>query len=75
MKARNDLQALSLQLGHNATLGGHRATLLDRIRVTAAFCFCVKRALVSDAVAHGTLPDALAFITISLAGGRGFLPG
>jgi len=71
-------QALSLQLGYNATLVAIGATLLGIASgVTGSFLFLRKRALVSDAVSHATLPGiALAFITMVALGGEGrFLPG
>jgi manganese/zinc/iron transport system permease protein len=71
-------QALTLQLGYNATLVAIGATLLGIASgVTGSFLFLRKRALVSDAVSHATLPGiALAFIVMVALGGEGrFLPG
>jgi len=71
-------QALSLQLGYNATLVAVGATLLGiAAGVTGSFLFLRKRALVSDAVSHATLPGiGLAFIVMVALGGDGrFLPG
>lgn len=71
-------QALSLQLGYNATLVAVGATLLGiAAGVTGSFLFLRKRALVSDAVSHATLPGiGLAFIAMVALGGDGrFLPG
>ena len=71
-------QALSLQLGYNATLVAIGATMLGiAAGVTGSFLFLRKRALVSDAVSHATLPGiGLAFIVMVTLGGEGrFLPG
>jgi manganese/zinc/iron transport system permease protein len=71
-------QALSLQLGYNATLVAIGATMLGiAAGVTGSFLFLRKRALVSDAVSHATLPGiGLAFIVMVALGGDGrFLPG
>ena len=71
-------QALTLQLGYNATLVAVGATLLGiAAGVTGSFLFLRKRALVSDAVSHATLPGVgLAFIVMVALGGDGrFLPG
>lgn len=71
-------QALTLQLGYNATLVALGATLLGiAAGVTGSFLFLRKRALVSDAVSHATLPGiGLAFIVMVALGGDGrFLPG
>ena len=71
-------EALFLQLGYNATLVTIGAILLGTAAgVTGTFLFLRKRALVSDAIAHATLPGVgLAFIFLSLLGldGRN-LPG
>ena len=70
--------ALTLQLGYNATLVAIGATLLGfAAGVTGTFLFLRKRALVSDAISHATLPGVgLAFIFMVLLGGDGrFLPG
>ena len=66
-------QALTLQLGYNATLVAIGATLLGvSAGVTGTFLFLRKRALVSDAVSHATLPGVcLAFILMALLGGDG----
>lgn len=70
--------ALTFQLGYNATLVTLGALLLGLAAgVTGTFLFLRKRALVSDAISHATLPGvALAFIAMTLAGfdGRN-LPG
>ena len=51
------LDALTLGLGYNATLVTIGAALLGiAAGVTGSFLFLRKRALVSDAVAHATLP-------------------
>ncbi|MEC8572786.1 MAG: metal ABC transporter permease, partial [Pseudomonadota bacterium] len=51
------LDALLLQLGYNATLVAIGATLLGvSAGITGTFLFLRKRALVSDAVSHATLP-------------------
>ena len=65
--------ALSLQLGYNATLVAIGATLLGiAAGVTGTFLFLRKRALVSDAVSHATLPGVgLAFIVMVALGGDG----
>lgn len=72
------LQALTFQAGYNATLVTLGATLLGiAAGVTGTFLFLRKRALVSDAISHSTLPGvALAFIVMSTLGldGRS-LPG
>ncbi|MBY6200180.1 metal ABC transporter permease [Maritalea mobilis] len=65
--------ALTLQAGYNAGLVAIGATLLGFAAGAAgAFLFLRKRALVSDAVAHATLPGVgLAFIAMVLMGGDG----
>ncbi len=71
-------QALGLQLGYNATLVVIGATLLGiAAGLTGSFLFLRKRALVSDAVSHATLPGiGLAFIVMVALGSDGrFLPG
>lgn len=71
-------QALTLQLGYNATLVAVGATLLGvAAGVTGTFLFLRKRALVSDAVSHATLPGVcLAFMAMVALGGDGRnLPG
>jgi len=70
--------ALTLQLGYNATLVAIGATLLGMAAgVTGTFLFLRKRALVSDAISHATLPGVgLAFIAMVALGGDGrWLPG
>lgn len=72
------LDALTLQLGYNATLVAIGATLLGMAAgVTGTFLFLRKRALVSDAISHATLPGVgLAFIAMVALGGDGrWLPG
>ena len=66
-------EALTLQLGYNATLVAIGATLLGiSAGVTGTFLFLRKRALVSDAVSHATLPGVcLAFLLMALLGGDG----
>ena len=58
------LEALTLQAGYNAALVAIGAALLGFAAGAAGtFLFLRKRALVSDAVAHATLPGVgLAFI-------------
>lgn len=71
-------QAVTLGLGYNATLVTLGAMLLGvAAGVTGTFLFLRKRALVSDAVSHSTLPGVgLAFIVMVLLGGDGrSLPG
>jgi manganese/zinc/iron transport system permease protein len=71
-------EALTLQLGYNATLVAIGATLLGMAAgVTGTFLFLRKRALVSDAISHATLPGVgLAFIAMVALGGDGrWLPG
>ncbi len=64
------LEALTFRLGYNATLVTLGAMLLGGAAgVTGTFLFLRKRALVSDAIAHATLPGVgLAFIVMSLLG-------
>ena len=72
------LQALTLQAGYNAALVAVGAGLLGLAGGGAgAFIFLRKRALVSDAVSHATLPGVgLAFIVMVALGGDGrWLPG
>ncbi len=66
-------QAFFLQLGYNATLVAIGAALLGiAAGVTGTFLFLRKRALVSDAISHATLPGiGLAFIAMALWGGDG----
>lgn len=65
--------ALTLQLGYNATLVAVGATLLGfAAGVTGTFLFLRKRALVSDAISHATLPGVcLAFMVMVAMGGDG----
>jgi manganese/zinc/iron transport system permease protein len=67
------LQALTLQAGQNAalvTLGA--AALGFAAGATGTFLYLRKRALVSDAVAHATLPGVgLAFLVMVVLGGEG----
>ncbi len=65
--------ALSLQLGYNATLVAIGASLLGvSAGVTGTFLFLRKRALVSDAISHATLPGVcLAFMLLVALGGDG----
>ena len=67
------LDALMLQLGYNATLVTLGAALLGMAAgVGGTFLFLRKRALVSDAISHATLPGVgLAFITMVALGGEG----
>ncbi|KRS13848.1 zinc ABC transporter permease [Roseovarius atlanticus] len=70
--------ALTLQLGYNATLVTVGAALLGMAAgATGSFLFLGKRALVSDAISHATLPGvALAFVAMVALGGDGrALPG
>lgn len=70
----NDLaDALLLQAGYNAALVGIGAGLLGfAAGAVGTFLFLRKRALVSDALAHATLPGiGLAFIAMVLSGGDG----
>ncbi len=71
-------EALTFQLGYNATLVTLGAALLGvAAGVTGTFLFFRKRALVSDAISHATLPGvALAFIAMVTLGMDGrSLPG
>ncbi len=67
------LDALLLQLGYNATLVAIGAALLGTAAgITGTFLFLRKRALVSDAVSHATLPGVcIAFLLMAFAGGDG----
>ncbi|MFS4581897.1 metal ABC transporter permease [Phaeobacter sp. C3_T13_0] len=67
------LDALLLQMGYNATLVAIGATLLGvSAGITGTFLFLRKRALVSDAISHATLPGVgLAFLTMVALGGDG----
>lgn len=66
-------QALTLQLGYNATLVAIGAMLLGiSAGVSGSFLFLRRRALVSDAISHATLPGVgLAFIVMVALGGEG----
>ncbi len=67
------LEALLLQAGYNAALVAVGAALLGfAAGASGSFLFLRKRALVSDAVAHATLPGVgLAFIAMVAMGGDG----
>lgn len=67
------IEALTLQAGYNAALVAIGATLLAAAAGGAgAFIFLRKRALVSDAAAHATLPGiGLAFLLMTSFGGDG----
>lgn len=70
--------ALLLQLGYNASLVALGATVLGvAAGICGAYLFLRKRALVSDAISHATLPGvALAFMAMVALGGDGrWLPG
>jgi manganese/zinc/iron transport system permease protein len=72
------LDALFLQAGYNAALVAIGAGLLGfAAGASGTFPFLHKRALISDAVAHATLPGvALAFVAMVAIGGDGrSLPG
>ncbi|PYG29147.1 metal ABC transporter permease [Pelagimonas varians] len=71
-------EALTLQLGYNAVLVTLGSTALGvAAGAVGAFLYLRKRALVSDAISHATLPGlALAFLVMVGFGGDGrFLPG
>jgi manganese/zinc/iron transport system permease protein len=71
-------QALTLQLGYNAALVTIGAMLLGAAAgASGSFLFLRKRALVSDAISHATLPGVgLAFLVMVALGGDGrWLPG
>ncbi|MEL6317869.1 MAG: metal ABC transporter permease [Pseudomonadota bacterium] len=67
------LAALTLQAGYNAALVAVGAGLLGvAAGAIGSFLFLRKRALVSDAVAHATLPGVgLAFLAMTALGGDG----
>lgn len=67
------MDALLLQLGYNATLVTLGALLLGlSAGMTGTFLFLRKRALVSDAISHATLPGVcLAFMIMVALGGDG----
>lgn len=72
------VDALTLQLGYNATLVAIGAALLGiAAGATGTFLYVGKRALISDAISHSTLPGVgLAFIAMVALGGDGrALPG
>jgi manganese/zinc/iron transport system permease protein len=72
------VQALFLQGGYNAALVAMGAALLGAAAgATGAFLYMRKRALVSDAVSHATLPGiGIAFLVMVALGGDGrWLPG
>lgn len=72
------IEALTFQVGYNATLVTLGALLLGvAAGVTGTFLFLRKRALVSDAISHATLPGVgLAFIAMVFLGFDGrSLPG
>lgn len=65
--------ALTLGLGYNATLVTIGAALLGAAAgITGSYLFLRKRALVSDAISHATLPGvAIAFLVLVALGGSG----
>ncbi|GAB5432715.1 MAG: metal ABC transporter permease [Epibacterium sp.] len=67
------IDALFLKLGYNATLVAIGAALLGAASgITGTFLFLRKRALVSDAVSHATLPGVcVAFLILVALGGDG----
>lgn len=70
--------ALTLQLGYNATLVTLGAMMLGvGAGATGTYLYLGKRALVSDAISHATLPGVvLGFMVMVAMGGAGrFLPG
>lgn len=70
--------ALTLQLGYNATLVTLGAMMLGvGAGATGTYLYLGKRALVSDAISHATLPGVvLGFMVMVALGGEGrFLPG
>ena len=72
------LEALTFSAGYNTALVALGAALLGMAAgASGAFLFLRKRALVSDAVSHATLPGVgFAFILMVAMGGDGrFLPG
>lgn len=72
------LDALTLRAGYNATVVTLGAALLGAAAGGAGvFVLLRRRALVSDAIGHATLPGvALAFLAMAAAGGEGrWLPG
>lgn len=78
MSLERFITALFLQGGYNVTLVVTGAALLGAAAGAAgAFIFLRRRALVSDAISHATLPGvAIAFLIMVAAGGDGrWLPG
>jgi manganese/zinc/iron transport system permease protein len=72
------LEALGLGLGYNATLVTLGAAMLGfAAGATGVFLYLARRALVSDAIGHATLPGVvLGFMVMVALGGEGrFLPG
>ncbi|MEM1138709.1 MAG: metal ABC transporter permease [Pseudomonadota bacterium] len=72
------IEALTFRAGYNSALVALGATMLGFAAGGAgAFVFLRKRALVSDAITHATLPGvALAFLAMVALGGDGrWLPG
>jgi manganese/zinc/iron transport system permease protein len=70
--------SLTLQAGYNAALVSLGAAMLGLTAgAVGAFLYLRRRALVSDAMAHATLPGiGLAFLAMAATGGDGrFLPG
>lgn len=70
--------ALTLQMGYNATLVTLGAMMLGiGAGATGTYLYLGKRALVSDAISHATLPGVvLGFMVMVALGGAGrFLPG
>lgn len=67
------IDALTLRLGYNASLAALGAGMFGvAAGASGAFLVLRKRALVSDAMAHATLPGvAVAFLLMSLLGGDG----
>ena len=71
-------EALGLGLGYNATLVTLGAAMLGfAAGATGVFLYLARRALVSDAIGHATLPGVvLGFMVMVALGGEGrFLPG
>jgi len=71
-------EALTLGLGYNATLVTLGAAMLGfAAGATGVFLYLARRALVSDAIGHATLPGVVAgFMVMVALGGEGrFLPG
>jgi len=71
-------QALGLGLGYNATLVTLGAAMLGiAAGATGVFLYLARRALVSDAIGHATLPGVVAgyLVMVALGGEGRFLPG